>query len=131
MRLLVVEPYVRLFLKTLYTYQRQGAFQLHGFVVMPEHVHLLITPAPEKTLERDVQLIKGGYSHEFGLHFGLSKEVWQRGFTDHRIRDAQDFEQHRIYSSESGETRTGGKSPQIQILFRVSGIQAGSLALSG
>ena len=97
MRLFVVEPYVRLFLKTLYTYQRQRAFQLHAFVVMPEHVHLLITPAPDKTLERDVQLIKGGYSHEFGLHFCLRKEVWQRGFTDHRIRDAQDFEQHRGY----------------------------------
>jgi len=97
MRLFVVEPYVRLFLKTLYTYQRQGAFQLHAFVEMPEHIHLLITPAPDKTLERDVQLMKGGYSHEFGMHFGLSKEVWQRGFTDHRIRDAQDFEQHRGY----------------------------------
>jgi putative transposase len=97
MRLFVVEPYVRLFLKTLYTYQRQGAFQLHAFVVMPEHVHLLITPAPEKTLERVVQLIKGGYSRDFGLHFGLKKEVWQRGFTDHRIRDAQDFEIHRGY----------------------------------
>jgi putative transposase len=97
MRLFVVEPYARLFLKTLYTYQRQGAFQLHAFVVMPEHVHLLITPAPEKTLERVVQLIKGGYSREFGLHFGLKKEVWQRGFTDHRIRDAQDFEVHRGY----------------------------------
>jgi putative transposase len=96
MRLFVVEPYVRLFLKTLYTYQRQGAFQLHAFVVMPEHIHLLITPAPDKTLERVVQLIKGG-THEFGMHFGLSTEVWQRGFTDHRIRDAQDFEQHRGY----------------------------------
>jgi REP-associated tyrosine transposase len=93
----VVESYVRLFLKALYTYQRQGAFQLHAFVVMPEHVHLLITPAPEKTLERVVQLIKGGYSHDFGVHFGLKKEVWQRGFTDHRIRDAQDFELHRGY----------------------------------
>jgi REP-associated tyrosine transposase len=97
MRLFVVESYARLFLKTLYSYERQGAFQLHAFVVMPEHVHLLITPAPDKTLERVVQLIKGGYSREFGLHFGLKKEVWQRGFTDHRIRDGQDFEVHRGY----------------------------------
>ena len=45
----------------------------------------------------NLQLIKGGYSREFGLHFGLKKEVWQRGFTEHRIRDAQDFELHRGY----------------------------------
>lgn len=62
---------------------------------MPEHVHLLITP--QKSLERAVQLIKGGYSREFGLQFGSKKEIWQRGFADHRIRDAEDFETHREY----------------------------------
>jgi putative transposase len=95
MRLFVVEPYARLFLKTLYGYKHQGSFQLHAFVVMPEHVHLLITPST--TLERAVQLIKGGYSHAFGSEFGRKKEVWQRGFTDHRIRDGVDFELHREY----------------------------------
>lgn len=54
---------------------------------MPEHVHLLLTPAEDVTLERAVQLIKGGYSRWFGIEFGKQKEVWQRGFTDHRIRD--------------------------------------------
>lgn len=96
-RLFVLESYARLFLKTLYSYSRQGAFRLHAFVVMPEHVHLLITPALDKTLERVVQLVKGGYSHEFGALFGRKKEIWQRGFTDHRIRDAQDFELHLGY----------------------------------
>jgi putative transposase len=64
---------------------------------MPEHVHLLLTPAKEVTLERAVQLIKGGYSHAFGIEFGKHKEVWQRGFTDHRIRNREDFEKHREY----------------------------------
>jgi putative transposase len=95
-KLFVVEPYVRLFLKTLYGYRRQGKFLLHTFVLMPEHVHLLLTPASEVTLERTVQLIKGGYSHAFGVEFRRG-EVWQRGFTDHRIRDAEDFRNHRDY----------------------------------
>ena len=43
-----------------------------------------------------MQLIKGGYSHAFGLEFGR-KEIWQRGFTDHRIRNAEDFARHRDY----------------------------------
>jgi len=94
-RLFVVEPYARLFLKTLYGYRRQGSFQLHAFVVMPEHVHLLLTP--DTTLERAVQLIKGGYSHIFGTSFGRRKEIWQRGFTDHRVRDSRDFDLHRRY----------------------------------
>ena len=96
-RLFVVEPYARLFLKTIYGYRRQGKFQLHAFVVMPEHIHLLLTPGEDVTLERSVQLIKGGYSHAFGVEFGKHKEVWQRGFTDHRIREREDFKKHRQY----------------------------------
>jgi putative transposase len=95
-RLFVVDNYARLCLKTLYGYRRQGKFPLHAFVLMPEHVHLLVTPLNDVTLERAIQLIKGGYSHAFGLEFGR-KEIWQRGFTDHRIRDAADFERHRSY----------------------------------
>jgi putative transposase len=100
-RLFVVESYVRLFLKTLYGYRRQGRFELHAFVVMPEHVHLLLTPAPDVTLERSIQLIKGGYSHALGVEQGRKSEVWQRGFTDHRIRDAADFDAHRNYIHEN------------------------------
>ena len=46
-RLFVVERYARLFLRTIYAYGRQGKFQLHAFVLMPEHVHLLLTPAED------------------------------------------------------------------------------------
>ena len=100
-RLFTVESNTRLFLKTLYVYRRQGRFELHAFVVMPEHVHLLLTPAPAVTLERSIQFIKGGYSHALGLELGRKGEVWQRGFTDHRVRDIEDFENHRTYIHEN------------------------------
>ena len=63
---------------------------------MPEHAHLLLTPAKDLCLERAIQFVKGGYSRAFGLEFRAG-EVWQRGFTDHRIRDAKDFARHRDY----------------------------------
>ncbi len=99
--LFIVESYSRLFLKTLYGYRRQGRFELHAFVLMPEHVHLLLTPAPSITLERSLQFIKGGYSYALGVELGRKGEVWQRGFTDHRIRDAADFDGHRRYIHEN------------------------------
>ena len=123
-RSFVVESYARLFLKTLYGYKRQGSFQLHAFVLMPEHVHLLLTPAPDITLERVVQLIKGGYSHSFGSEFGRKKEVWQRGFTDHRVRDAHDFALHREYIHQNPVRRRlfrTQESVNIARLFRDSG----------
>ena len=96
-RLFVVENYVRLFLQALYRYRREGRFLLHTFVVMPEHVHLILTPAPDVTIEHAVQLIKGGYSHALGQILGRKREIWQRGFTDHRIRNDRDFLIHREY----------------------------------
>jgi putative transposase len=95
-RFFMVESYARLFLKTLYHYRRQQRFNLHAFVLMPDHVHLLFTPAPDVTLERAMQLIKGGYSYAVGKEIS-HREIWQKGFTDHRIRDAQDFAGHRLY----------------------------------
>src|SRR5579862_2131147 len=76
-RLFLVENYARLFLKTLYGYRRQGRFQLHAFVLMPDHVHLLLTPAREITLERAMQFIKGGYSHAVGVEISRC-EIWQK-----------------------------------------------------
>ena len=99
--LFVVENYVRLFLKTLYHYRREGRYALHAFVLMPDHVHLLLTPTHEVTIERAVQLIKGGYSHALGSMRGRRAEVWQRGFTDHRIRDTDDFAIHLRYIEQN------------------------------
>jgi putative transposase len=104
-RLFVVESHVRLFLKILYGYRRDGRYQLHAFVLMPEHIHLLLTPAPDVTIERAVQLIKGGYSHALGAMIGRKSEVWQRGFTGHRIRDEQDFLHHREYIHQNPVAR--------------------------
>jgi putative transposase len=96
-RLFVIENHVRLFLQTLYCYRREGRYQIHAFVVMPEHVRLLFTPVYNVTVEHAVQLIKGGYSHALGSILGRKREIWQRGFTDHRIRDDRDFINHQNY----------------------------------
>ena len=96
-RLFVVESYVRMFLKTLYRHRREGRYELHTFVIMPEHAHLLVTPAIDITIERVVQLIKGAYSRELGGIIGRERKIWQRGFTDHRIRSEMDFMHHRNY----------------------------------
>jgi len=49
------------FIETLQHYRREGHYKLHAFVVMPDHVHLILTPQAI-TLERAVGLIKGGFS---------------------------------------------------------------------
>jgi putative transposase len=85
-----------LLLDTLFQYRRQQKFLLHEFVVMPNHLHVLLTPTGIP-LERAVQFIKGGFSYRVKKHLGSNLEVWERGYVDHRIRDANDYEQHVEY----------------------------------
>jgi len=76
-------------------YRRQGKYLLHEFVIMPDHLHALITPAPQFSLERALQFIKGGFS--FRVRQRENILVWQQSFTNHRIRDCEDYERHRSY----------------------------------
>jgi putative transposase len=93
----VLETYVRLFLHAVYRYRREGRYELHAFVVMPEHVHLLLTPARDVPIERSIQLIKGAYSHESERSSAAIRNSGSCGFTDHRIRIAVDFMHHQNY----------------------------------
>jgi putative transposase len=83
-----------LMLNTLSRYREQGRFRLHAFVIMPDHIHVLITPAHDHSIERCVQLIKGGFS--FAIRNDLTGEVWQNGYHTHRT-DARDYHNQVLY----------------------------------
>ena len=76
-RLFQVPRNAELFVETLQYYRAQGAYKLHAFVVMPDHVHLLLT-SQDKTISLAMNLIKGGFSR--CLASKLS--VWQHGFAE-------------------------------------------------
>jgi putative transposase len=81
-------------METLQSY-RGRAYELHEYVLMPEHFHILITPSV--TLERAVQFIKGGFSFRAKKELESNMEIWQSGFSDHRIREAADYRNHVEY----------------------------------
>jgi putative transposase len=60
---------------------------------MPDHVHALLTPAAEISVERAMQFIKGGFSYQLNSR----PPVWQASFTNHRVRDLEDYEHLREY----------------------------------
>jgi len=62
---------------------------------MPNHFHLLITP--RETLERAIQLVKGGFSFRAKKELRFGGEIWQTSFYDHRVRDANEYDKMRIY----------------------------------
>src|SRR6266567_4996286 len=76
------ERWARLLIDTLYHY-RGTAHLLHEFVIMPDHIHVLLTP--QTSLEKAVQFIKGSFSFRAKKELGSNMEVWQKGFSDNRI----------------------------------------------
>jgi putative transposase len=95
-RLFQVHSNADLFLETLQHYRLEGRYLLHDFVVMPEHIHLLLTPQ-NISLERAVGLIKGGFSHRMESKL----PVWQKGYTDRRARDEAEFLAFKRYIREN------------------------------
>lgn len=90
-----------LFIDVLKNYTKAGKFIVHDFVVMPNHVHVLVTIGPEMTIEKAVQLMKGHFSFRAKRELGVQYEIWQRGFSDERIRDRASFLAHRKYIGEN------------------------------
>ncbi len=82
-----------LFLKTLEHYLPQTG--LHDFVIMPDHIHLQLSP--QVPLERAIQLLKGGFSFQARRELQWKRDIWQAGFSDHRIRDLADWDEHQDY----------------------------------
>jgi putative transposase len=78
-----------LFVEVLLGYRAQEKYLLHEFVLMPNHFHLLITPT--LTLERALQLIKGGFSFRAKKDLGFTCEVWEKSFYDRRVRDWEEY----------------------------------------
>ncbi len=84
-----------LFISTLFQHREKSRFQLHGFVVMPDHTHILITPAINESTAKCVQYIKGGYS--FAARQQSPGEIWHSGYHEHRIRNEEDFKNQLMY----------------------------------
>lgn len=78
-----------------------GRFIIHDFVIMPNHVHILMTVPGETSIEKAVQLIKGGFSYSAKKELGFTGEIWQKSFSDEGVRDRSSFISHRAYIEQN------------------------------
>ena len=89
----------------IFRYRDEGNYLVHRHVIMPDHIHVILTPTHTTTLEKSMQLIKGGSSREIGKRPGMRFPVWNAGFTEHQIRDRLDFDSHVKYIDENPAKR--------------------------
>jgi len=86
-----------LLIDVLFHYQQLSKYKLHAFVVMPDHLHALLTVGPELSIERVVQFIKGGFSFRVVKELGYTGEVWQKGFSEVSITGLERFDSAQNY----------------------------------
>ena len=96
-RLFQVESNANILLSVIEQNRSKNRLQIHAFVVMPDHIHLLLTPAKDVSLEKSMQFIKGGFSFQLKS----KSNVWQESFNEQRIKDAPDYARHKTYIEEN------------------------------
>ncbi|HZS29424.1 MAG TPA: transposase [Candidatus Angelobacter sp.] len=82
---LQTERMANLLIDVLRDYVKAKKFVVNDFVVMPDHIHLMVTLDETITVERAAQLVKGNFSYRAKKELGFQREIWQPGFSDERI----------------------------------------------
>jgi putative transposase len=72
---------------------------------------LIITPT-QITLERALQLIKGGFSFRLNKNLKVKKDVWQPSFLDRRIRDSLEYQKFKDYIWQNPVKQFLAKTPE-------------------
>jgi len=85
--------------------QRYG---LDEFVVMPNHVHALVTPMGEHTLSQILHSWKSFTANEINKMLKKKGELWQKESFDHIVRSPESLERIRQYIRNNPRNGGGG-----------------------
>jgi putative transposase len=88
------------FLEILGQVRDQTGFHLAGYVLMPEHVHLLIDEPPQSSPAKVIQILKQRVSRTIRQEFLRSmdyKRFWQRRYFDFNVHSQEKLQEKLNY----------------------------------
>ena len=82
-----------LLLQCLENMRRRFALCIYGYVVMPEHVHLLVNEPKQVSLAGAIHFLKLSFAKQLRSRRGAveSGSFWQKRYYDRNVRDAREF----------------------------------------
>lgn len=80
------ERAARLFIQILHEVRLETDCDLFAFVVMPDHVRLVLRPAASHPIGQVIQLIKGRFSRRYNEMTGKSGRLWQSRYHERALR---------------------------------------------
>jgi putative transposase len=88
-------PAAHLVRSVLHKVKAKRPFTMLGFVILPDHLHLLIRPEPETTVESVVAALSEQYQRQYARLRGIpgTLEVWDRHRSFDRVADVARFAQ--------------------------------------
>ncbi|HVP44567.1 MAG TPA: transposase [Terriglobales bacterium] len=101
-----------LFVRCLEQIRKRYGFRVYGYVVMPEHVHLLVSEPDVHLLSTAIQALKIAVSRRASsAGWRQPQPFWQKRYYDHNVRNAVSFENKLRYLHRNPVTRGLCKDP--------------------
>src|SRR5437773_4171980 len=114
-----------IFIRCLENIRRRYQFRVFGYVVMPEHIHLLVSEPDVESLAKVIQALKVSFVRQlakrptsarsrqmWGTDSGANGGTfWQKRYYDHNVRSAQSFVTKLRYIHRNPMTRGLCKAP--------------------
>ena len=86
---LLAKPEVREMMEITLKYFSGKRYELGEFVIMPNHVHVLVTPIDDWRLENILRSWKSFSAKRINEIYGLAGQVWHRESFDHIVRSEE------------------------------------------
>ncbi len=96
-RFCLVDTEKSLLLATIKKVFKEYGFQIYGWVILPNHYHLLFNVSRAASLGRVIGAIHGGFTYKINRQESLrGRKIWQN-YWDWCIRDEEGFYKHLNY----------------------------------
>ena len=95
------EPEIAQVVEEVLLFEQGRRYVLSAWCVMPNHVHVVVTPNAGQSVSKIMQSWKSVSAHRINRMLGRKGPVWQRENFDHLVRDVASFEKFVAYTENN------------------------------
>lgn len=106
---LLAEPQYKQLVENALRHFDGERYSLDEFVVMPNHVHVLVAPLGKHQLSEITQSWKSFTAHEINKRAGKTGTFWQKESFDHIVRNPEQMERIRQYIRDNPKVLRGSE----------------------
>jgi len=90
-------PDVRVMVEECLRFGNGSTYSLYAFVIMPNHLHLLLQPMPGQSMKALLSTMRKVSARHVNRHVGREGALWQSEPFDHLVRSRHWYDRYRTY----------------------------------